>query len=156
MGMVTAVTKVLPAWLPHKSLENQLSSRRNPGSPEISIGSAGLAANDPIAWRKLFRSRVAYRLQSAPRSTEEAESLAFSDCLLQWHRWHGVRKGPERCAGCREPFIDNDVLDLGSGARVHLDPKFSCLTRYGQAWRSAALAGLETLGLEPPTGFELQ
>jgi hypothetical protein len=103
----------------------------------------------------LFELRAAYRQKSATRPRAEAEVLAFADCLLQWHRRHGAKQDPERCAGCGERFTDSDALDLGHGARVHLDPHLSCLTRFGQAWRGAAFAGLHVLGLEPPTGFEL-
>jgi hypothetical protein len=48
-----------------------------------------------------------------------------------------------------------EAFDVGDGARVNLDRERSCLTRYGHFWRSAAVAGLTAVGLDPPPGFEL-
>ena len=152
---VTAVAQGWTVRLPSKPLLNQSSSQRNPGNPEIAACSAGLDAGDPIAWRTLFELRIAYRQKSGERTRADAEILAFGDCLVQWHHRHGEQQQAERCSGCGEPLIDGNVLDLGQGARAHLDPRLSCLTRYGQAWRGAAVAGLHSLGLDPPVGFEL-
>jgi hypothetical protein len=46
---------------------------------------------------------------------------------------------------------------MDDGARVHLDRRLSCLiiTRYGQAWRSRAVARHHALALDPPSGFDL-
>jgi hypothetical protein len=152
---VTVVAQGWTARLPPKPLLDQSSSQRNPGNLEIAACSAGLDAGDPVAWRTLFELRVAYRQKSGERTIADAEILAFGDCLAQWHHRHGARQQAERCAGCGEPFIDGTVLDLGQGARVHLDARLSCLTRYGQAWRSAAVAALHAFGLDTPMGFEL-
>jgi hypothetical protein len=99
--------------------------------------------------------RAADRQRTANRRRSEAEILAYADCLLQWHRQHGVQPHTGRCAGCGEALINKDALVLGQGIQVHLDGRLSCLTRYGHSWRSAAVAGLSALGLDPPTGFEL-
>ena len=152
---VTTVTRLTEARLPPKETSNQSSSQRNPSSLEIAAGSVGLDAGDPIAWRTLFELRVAYREKSGEPTRADAEILAFGDCMVQWHQRHGARQKAERCAGCGDLFTDEDVLDVGRGARVHLDPRLSCLPRYGQAWRTAAVAGLHALALDPPTGFEL-
>jgi len=152
---VTTVTRVTEARLPPKETSNKGSSQRNPSSLEIAAWSVGLDAGDPIAWRTLFELRIAYREKSGERTRADAEILAFGDCMVQWHQRHGARQKAERCAGCGDLFTEEGALDVGRGARVHLDPRLSCLTRYGQAWRSAAVTGLHALGLEPPTGFEL-
>jgi len=152
---VTLVAQGWTARLPPKPLLDQSSSRRNPGNLEIAACSAAFDAGDPVAWRTLFELRVAYRQKSGQRTIADAEILAFGDCLVQWHHRNGARQQGERCVGCGEPFIDGNALDLGQGARVHLDPRLSCLTRYGQAWRSAAVAALHALGLDTPMGFEL-
>ena len=153
--LVTPVADVTQVGLPQKVTSNHCGSHSNPSNPEIATSSAKLDAGDPAARRALFQLRVAYRQKSANRTSAEAEILAFSDCLVQWHQRHGKRPEPGRCAGCGGRFTDNDMLDLGHGVRVHLDPRFSCLTRYGYAWRSAAVAGLHKLGFDPPKDFEL-
>jgi hypothetical protein len=153
--VVTAVTRASEPGLPQKNQETQGGSPGNPGNLEFAALSDRLDANDPAAWCSLFKTRIGYRLTSAVRARAEAETLAFEDCVLQWHRRHGAKQDPNRCAGCGDLFHDNDALDLGRGARVHFDARLLCLTRYGQAWRSAAVCGLHALGIDPPTGFEL-
>jgi hypothetical protein len=138
---VTAVTQRDKERLPPKNIVCQGDNRSNPSNPPISLRSSELGANDPAAWRALFQSRVGYRLKSGDRTPADAEVLAFGDCLVQWHWRYGARPDPRRCVGCGDPFIDDDLLDLGSGVRVHLDARLSCLTRYGQTWRRAAVQG---------------
>jgi hypothetical protein len=114
-----------------------------------------LDADDPAAWRELFEARLEYWSRHGGRMRGEVEALAYGDCLVEWHHRHGEGADEWRCAGCGKFFTNDDVLGLGHGVRVHFDPNLSCLTRYGQAWRSAAVAGLHALDIDPPAGFEL-
>jgi hypothetical protein len=72
----------------------------------------------------------------------------------RWHRLHGTRAPAGQCAGCGEPIGGLAALDLADGSRVHIE-KLDCLFSFGERWRSEAAAGLRTLGLDPPPGFEL-
>ena len=67
----------------------------------------------------------------------------------------GVGPDPRRCAD-ELPDFPGIVVDR-YGARVHFDSPHGvdCITAYGTLWRGAAVAGLQTLGLHPPAGFEL-
>ena len=78
--------------------------------------------------------------------------------ILEWHRRHGARVLPDRCAGCGDDLPDGAGLIVNSdGARVHFDGVrgVDCIIAYGTRWRGAAVAGLQALGLRPPEGFEL-
>jgi hypothetical protein len=87
----------------------------------------------------------------------DAERLAFSEMILEWHRRYGARPNPHRCAGCGDALIGEHVLALCDGARVHLDGArgVNCVITYGKKWRGAAVAALRDLGFDPPKGFEL-
>jgi hypothetical protein len=135
--------------------KNNDNQRSNPGNPENWSYAGELDASDPIAWPALFALRAAYRQRTANRTRSEAEILAYADSLLRWHCQHGAQPPTNRCVGCGEALINKDALDLGQGIQVHLDGRLSCLMRYGHSWRSAAVAGLGALGLDPPPGFEL-
>jgi hypothetical protein len=115
-----------------------------------------VAAN-PVWWRALFEQRAAFRELNGGRPQEEAEGLAFSDTILEWHHRYGARPDARRCPGCSDEFAGEAGLVLCDGARVHFDSAHggNCLIAYGQKWRGAALAGLLMLGLDPPEGFTL-
>src|SRR3954447_11212759 len=55
----------------------------------------------------------------------------------------------ERANEPRRLALDHVRLrqELSRRAQVHLDREYSCLTRYGHSWRSAAVAGLSAVGL---------
>ena len=155
---VTAVALPEQQRLPEKRKQKQCGIRRNPSNLEIRAVSARLDAGQLSAWRMLFELRFIYRLQAADRTRADAESLAFGDCLMEWHRRCAQQPDIDRCAGCGE-VLPNGVgliIDRG-GVRVHFDVVrgFDCLIAYGLRWRSAAVAGLHDLGIDPPTGFEV-
>jgi hypothetical protein len=81
--------------------------------------------------------------------------LAFADCVSRWHRQHHKPKRVNGCAACGEPLSAGDAFDIDDGVQVHFDRGFSCIRHYGVAWRSKAVAGLRTVGLEPPRGWEM-
>jgi hypothetical protein len=155
---VTAVAQPVQQRLPGKRKQKQCGIRRNPSNLEIRAVSARLDAGEPSAWRMLFERRVAHRLEAADRTRADAESLAFGDCLVEWHRRCAQQPDTDRCAGCSEVLPNGVGLVVDRGAlRVHFDVVrgFDCLIAYGRRWRSAAVAGLHDLGLGPPTGFEV-
>jgi len=80
--------------------------------------------------------------------------LAYSELILQWHRWNGRRWPLWQCAGCDAPIKGAAVLDLADGNRVHFDQR-ECLSRFGERWRGDAVAGLRVLGFKPPKDFEV-
>jgi hypothetical protein len=76
--------------------------------------------------------------------------------ILEWHRRHGTRPDPHRCAGCGDDLPSKGDLALCDGARVHFDAVrgVDCIIAYGKKWRSA-VAALRELGFNPAQGFEL-
>jgi hypothetical protein len=109
-------------------------------------------------WFHHFTIRTIERELGGHRSHREAELLAFGDMILEWHRQHGIRPDPRRCAGCADELPDfAEIVVDRDGARVHFDSPHGvdCITAYGTLWRGAAVAGLQALGLRPPAGFEL-
>jgi len=108
-------------------------------------------------WRHYLIIRTIDRELVGYRPHREAERLAFGDMILEWHRRHGGRPNPHRCAGCGDelPEFSGLVVDR-DGVRVHFDAarRDDCIIAYGQKWRGAAVAALQALGLDPPAGFE--
>ncbi len=72
-----------------------------------------------------------------------------------WHGRHGQRVDPAICPGCGMPIGQRRLLEMGDGARVHLDDRsgLDCLIQYGARWRGAAAAGLIEIGLPRPKGW---
>jgi hypothetical protein len=108
---------------------------------------AALAAD----WGARHREALAH--WGALRAADEAAWLAWGELQDRWHRLHGARAPEWQCAGCGEPVGGLAALTLADGNRVHLH-KLDCLLRFGKRWRSEAAAGLEALGLVPPTGCD--
>ena len=121
-----------------------------------------LSGGDDVAeravWCDRYAARIAHCCLRAQPPWQEAERFAFGELILAWHRRHGASPDPGRCAGCGDdlagasgPTVDSD------GTCVHFDVVrgVHCLIAFGARWRSAAVAGLEALGIVPPPGFEL-
>jgi hypothetical protein len=142
---VTQVTPHPMPGLPRNHVDDQTSNPGNPSNP---------GSNE---WRDLFEKRAAIRELDGQRSCAEAERLAFGDAILEWHRRHGARPDSRRCAGCDDELPGEGGVSLCDGARLHLDGVrgVDCIIAYGHRWRSAAVAALQTLGVDPPAGFEL-
>ena len=115
------------------------------------------AATEAEYWRDFFDERAAHREFDGGHSRDEAERLAFGEMLLEWHRRHGARPDPNRCAGCGDELPSNGGLTLSDGARVHFDGVrgVNCIIAYGRKWRGAAVAAVRDLGIDPPQGLEL-
>ena len=107
-------------------------------------------------WRDRFAARIVHWFHD-DRGWEEAKRLAFGELILAWHRSHGARPLPGRCAGCGDDMPAEAGLVLSDGARLHLDSVrgVDCLIAYGQKWRGTAVGALQALGLDPPAGFKL-
>jgi hypothetical protein len=107
-------------------------------------------------WRDRFSARLVHWFRG-DRRWGEAEQFAYGELILEWHKRHGARPDPRRCAGCGDKLDAKEGLLLCDNATVHFDGNHgaACLTFYGQNWRCAAVAGLQVLGLYPPEGFTL-
>jgi hypothetical protein len=100
-------------------------------------------------WRARHLEALAY--WSAFHPASEAARLAWGEVENHWHLQHGECVPHWQCAGCHEPIGGRAALTLADGNRAHLD-KFDCLLLFGERWRREATAGLQALGLDPPTG----
>jgi hypothetical protein len=81
--------------------------------------------------------------QFSPPQTEIPE-FAYLKAAMRWHLEHGKRVPRELCAGCRAPLGDAEATDLADGNRVHLDPDYRCLIRWGEIWRRVACNAVES------------
>jgi hypothetical protein len=106
-------------------------------------------------WLDLFKQRRSSWELDGQRSQAEAAVLAYGDCIWRWHRQHHKPQRMSGCAACGEPLTAGDAFDIDDRVQVHFDRGFSCIRRYGIAWRSKAVAGLRTVGVEPPPGWEI-
>lgn len=114
-------------------------------------------AGERAGWRDRYAGRIVHWFR-AGRPWQEAERLAFSKMILEWHRRHGMRVRPGFCAGCGDDLPEDTGMAIDrDGARVHFDGVrgVDCIIAFGTRWRGAAVAGLQALGLHPPEDFEL-
>jgi len=158
MMEVTQVTQGTRPGLPRKPAAYQCRNPGNLGNPqEGQCAASGDAAANPIWWRTFIEQRAAIRQLNSGRPRDEAEMLAFSDTVLEWHHRCGAHCDPRRCPACGDEFRGEEGLILCDGARVHLGGArgVNCLIAYGQKWRGAALTGLRVLGVSPSEGFTL-
>ena len=115
-------------------------------------------AGEPERWRKRYAARIVHWFNCGQRRRPEAERVAYGEMILEWHRQQGTRPDPDRCAGCGGDLPEDGGLVIDrDGTRVHFDGvrRDDCIIAYGASWRGAAVAGLQTLGLYPPGGFDL-
>ena len=153
---LTQVTQQPMPGLPRKPIDEQVANPSNPSNPKNEeFPTSPNAAADLAWWRDLFEKRAVIREIDRGRPRENAEGLAFSDVILEWHLRYGARPDPRHCAGCGDELATEAGLVLCDGARVHLDGVrgVNCVTAYGQKWRGAALIALGALGINPPQGF---
>jgi hypothetical protein len=110
------------------------------------------AGDDAAAWAAWFAGEVAYR---ARLGAAAARRRVYGLAVLRWHARHGIRPDVDRCVGCGALLDQDEGMDLGDGAWVHLGGALGldCLTMYGAAWRGAAEAGLLALGIAAPDGW---
>jgi len=115
---------------------------------------AAPAGDDPAAWRAWFDATTDRRAILGRRTLAEALPLAFGDLQNEWHRRHGARPVPGRCAGCGGLLGESKLMALPDGAAVHENKGWACLTAYGTRWRQAAATALRALGIEAPAGWK--
>jgi TubC N-terminal docking domain len=129
-------------------------------------GGLDRAAAERLAWDEVnagpigdtlqaWRAWMNYRLQrwtARGLSREDAKRSMWSEAESKWHRRHGAPPDPDRCAGCGEWMLDGPGMRMLDGAVVHFGnpDRLDCLIIYGEAWRTAASAGLMALGLRKP------
>jgi hypothetical protein len=125
-------------------------------APAGSKASYGSYPSEAPCWRRRFVIRTIERELGGYRSHPDAELLAFGDMTVEWHRRHGVRPDPRRCAGCDDELPDfaGIVVDRDN-VRVHFDAvrRDECIIAYGQRWRGAAARALIAMGLPVPPGL---
>jgi hypothetical protein len=122
------------------------------GHPSQNLGPGG---SERAWWQRHFIIRTIGRQLDGYRSHREAELHAFGDMIVEWHRRHGARSGPRRCAGCNDELPDfaGIVVDR-DGVRVHFDAARhnECIIAYGQRWRRRD-AGFDSYGVAAPRGW---
>jgi hypothetical protein len=104
-------------------------------------------------WQDRYAARISHWFLRGRRRWQVAEALAYAEVLNEWHVRHGRCWPQSQCAGCDEPIADGAALTFADGNRVHFED-LDCLLSNGKRWRGAAIAGLHTVGLNPPTGFD--
>jgi hypothetical protein len=112
---------------------------------------AGPIGDTLAAWRAWMNYRIPV-WQALGRSRAEALRSVWAEAECIWHCRHGATPNPDRCAGCGEWMLDGPGMRFIDGAVVHFGnpDRLDCLILYGQAWRTAASAGLVALGLKRP------
>ena len=71
-------------------------------------------------WQAWYGERAAIREFDAHYTREEAERLAFAECVDRWDLIHGARPDPTYCAGCGNVVEGRKQMELPDGARVHV------------------------------------
>jgi hypothetical protein len=102
---VTQITQSATPGFTRKLIADQCSNPGNLSNPQKEQCATSVdAAADPVWWRALFEQRAARRQLNGGRLREEAEVLAFSDTILEWHHRYGARPDSQRCPGCGDEF----------------------------------------------------
>lgn len=115
-------------------------------------------AGERERWHDRYAARIVHWFNHGQRRWQKAERVAYGEMILEWHRQHGTRPDPGRCAGCSDDLPeDGGVVIDQDDTRVHFDGVHGvdCIIAHGARWRGAAVAGLQALGVHPPEGFEL-
>lgn len=105
---------------------------------------------EPAGLREWFDAEVAARIPAMGMAA--AERRVWNIAMDLWHRRHGVKPIPHRCAGCGGRLLDGArVFVLPDGAPIHDGDRFlRCLGAYGRRWRFQAAAALAALGIVEP------
>jgi hypothetical protein len=83
---LTQVTQHPMPGLPRKPIDKQVGNPSNPSNPKNEeFPNSPNAAADLAWWRDLFEKRAVIREIDRGRPRENAEGLAFSDVILEWH-----------------------------------------------------------------------
>ena len=102
-------------------------------------------------WRQRYRTAIDNWAKG--RALVDARQIAWGVMQKNWHRQHGRKPDPNRCAGCGENIFGRDSIEI-DGVRCHTEGEGDaitvCLIAYAAAWRGAADIGLQALGLIGP------
>jgi len=125
---------------------------------ESLIRAAHLAVVPDLSDREDIRvwldERAAMREVGSGTTRVDADKLAFDELLWIWHAANPVTLAPGQCAACGTAF-EPPVMSLPDGAQVCDKPDHGCLISYGNGRRMEAVNALGSLGIKPPTWWEL-
>ncbi len=107
-----------------------------------------------LALTKSDDERAAMREVGSGTTRVDADKLAFDELLWIWHAANPVETAPGKCAACGTAF-EPPVMSLPDGAQVCDKPDHGCLIAYGNGRRMEAVNALGSLGIKPPTWWEL-
>ena len=111
-------------------------------------GVDGPDGDDLAAWRSwMCRRYTLWKTRGYLRI--EALGMAWGEAEVEWHKLHGAKFDPDRCAGCGEWMPAGTGMRMIDGAVVHIgDPELvECPAIHGAQWRASASVGLMALGL---------
>jgi hypothetical protein len=98
-------------------------------------------------WRAYFeRRRIAASRNGLPR--EEADSLAFANCVIEWLNQHPAPSAPGRCAWCgRQETQAAVVVPFGTEPATHAWVHAECWAAWHGERTAHAAAVLRTMGI---------
>lgn len=127
-------------------------SRADAEAPADACRPASVPPVEPPDWLAWYRAEVSAR---SGLGRLAAERRVWGMAINLWHRLHGDRPDPSRCAGCGEPVGRGHGCVLPDDAVVHDGRRLiDCLSAYGSQWRWRAADGLAERGLEKPEGVD--
>ena len=109
------------------------------------------ASSGNDAW---LTERGAMREVGSGTTRVDADKLVFDELLWVWHAANPVALAPGQCAACGTAF-EPPVMSLPDGAQVCDKADHGCLISYGNGRRMEAVGALGSLGIKPPTWWEL-
>ena len=110
--------------------------------------------SDPEDIRAWLIERAAMREIGSGTTRVDADKLVFEELLWIWHAANPVTLAPGQCAACGTAF-EPPVMSLPDGAQVCDQPGHACLIACGNGRRMEAVNALGSLGIKPPTWWEL-
>ncbi len=102
-------------------------------------------------WQAFFDERAAIAEFDGERSRDEAESIAFECCIIEWLNRLPVQSDPDRCAWCDQPDRDGHVVvPFGTESCGHIWLHPECWDDWHQDQRERAQRALVAYGLDAP------
>ena len=106
------------------------------------------------AWVERYEERAAIMEHDGGLPRDQAETEAFDWCIIEWINLNPAISKSGRCAWCGKPEADGSVIvPFGTGERGHAWLHHDCWPEWRRDIRGKAAQGLNTMGLDEPTGW---
>ena len=106
-------------------------------------------------YRAYYDERAGIAEFDGGQSREEAKTIAFECCVVEWLDRNPAPSHPDRCAWCGRPDAEGRaIVPFGSHRIGHAWLHPECWSPWRERRRGEAVSALEELGLLAPASFQ--